>query len=218
MHCRPLPLFGRVCGPTYECPALRCMRHRVRLRSELRRRPLRGAPLSRMEKALRGVALMALLASSSCAAQRTAEGPTGPAPLDQPEALVQMTRGACVAHCPVYQVAIFSDGAVIYEGQQSVGVIGVRQKSIPSASLQEIIERFEKVHFVDLPEHCCDQKSTRDCPSVTIAYGVGRARRILEHGQCSDGAPAELTDLEGRIDELVGVAKWTSVPGGVAAR
>lgn len=129
-----------------------------------------------------------------------------------------MSRGACANQCPAYQVAIFSDGTVVYEGQQSVGVVGVREASIPSESLREIIDGMENLHFVDLPEHCCDQKRTRDCPSVTIAYGVRRSRRTLEHDQCSEAVPPGLTELEVRIDELVGSRQWTHQISGVAAR
>ena len=87
------------------------------------------------------VAIAAMVASVTigCACNKaTATGQGAEQLASRPDALIQMRRGGCPPGvCPVYSVAIFLDGTVVYDGQANVAVLGHRTAKLSAERLND---------------------------------------------------------------------------------
>ena len=87
--------------------------------------------------------------------------PPQPTPPCHRASVVKLERLGRPGTCPIYKVAIFSDGQVLYRGQQFVAVRGRRRAMLSSAELTEVVRAFTDAGFADLPrELWCDMTDT----------------------------------------------------------
>jgi hypothetical protein len=58
-----------------------------------------------------------------------------------------MKRGPCFGTCPVYQLTIYGDGRVIYEGQNFVAVEGTQNTRLEAEQIQALVIAIEDADF-----------------------------------------------------------------------
>jgi len=118
--------------------------------------------------------------------------------------VITMERTACLGICPAYSLAIYADGAVLYEGKGFVGTTGKRESSISQLQVQQLVQAFLAINYFSLKESYrtpwTDQPTT-----ITILAVDGKAKRVENYGSA---APAELTELECEIDRAVNTHQW----------
>ncbi len=139
--------------------------------------------------------LLLLVAPAACVTAR----PAAPLPL------ASLSRGPCFGRCPEYQVEVFSDGRVRFEGRRHVATVGEAVGQLDAAQLSALEARFEAARFTDFAGRY-ERADTTDLPVVVLAY-QGRAVR---HALGDSSAPAALTQLEDDVDTLLGTARWVT--------
>jgi hypothetical protein len=154
--------------------------------------------------------LVSVTAALGCASTR----PSGPAVdaalAGRPEALVQLRNDGCDSgRCPVYGVAIYADGSVVYRGGANVATVGERRSKIPEANVAALVTALEKMDFIDTPEHCCDCSQGSDSPQVpklVVDYRPGGLEKeIVVDGHCA-GVPDVVRSLVDQIQAVTNVA------------
>jgi hypothetical protein len=127
---------------------------------------------------------------------------------------VTLERTPCFGSCPVYALSISRSGVVRFDGKKFVEHTGPDSAKISPATVDSLLAEMDEAGFYDLDERytsgtpACGRYVT-DLPSATISATDGkRIRRIRHDHGCTD-APAVLSRLETRIDELAGTARWT---------
>jgi Domain of unknown function (DUF6438) len=124
---------------------------------------------------------------------------------DQP-IVITLDRTACYGACPVYSLRITSDGRVAYEGRRFVRVVGKATAKISPEAVSQLVAEFERIHYFNL-EDTYTARIT-DLPTTTTSIRIGsRFKQVVDYY----GAPAALTALEQRIDEVAGSKRWVSV-------
>ena len=63
------------------------------------------------------------------------------------EALITIKREACFGSCPVYSAQIYSDGTVVYVGEENVKVKGEQRHKISEDRVKELIRAFERIKY-----------------------------------------------------------------------
>jgi hypothetical protein len=166
---------------------------------------------------VRRVEVLFLLCAGACASTR-ARGPRIDAAVaDHPDALVQVRRSGCVSgDCPIYGFAVSIGGDVLYHGGARVSVLDERTGKVPEANIAALVSDFEKIDFIDTPEHCCDCPSDPDdrhASKIVIDYRPGGVQKeILIDEKCTS-APQDVRDLEAQIESLAGVSAWVGSLG-----
>jgi hypothetical protein len=129
------------------------------------------------------------------------------------EGHLSLERRPCFGTCPVYTVTLERTGAVTFEGRRFVADTGTHTGSIPAARADSLFRALDAAgwfSFADryaMGEPTCERFAT-DLPSVITEVRMdGRVKRV-EHDHGCTGAPAALAELERRIDEVTGVARW----------
>jgi hypothetical protein len=176
--------------------------------------PAMHAPFFRASSTV--IALASLLAAGGCASTRASGPAVDDAVASRPEALIQLRSDGCDSgRCPVYGVAIFADGSVVYRGGANVAFIGQRRSKIPEANVATLVSAIEKMDFLDTPEHCCDCPDAPDNPKaakLVIDYRPGGVEKeILVDDRCAT-VPDVVRGLTGQIQAMTSIATFVAPP------
>jgi hypothetical protein len=126
---------------------------------------------------------------------------------------IALERGPCFGSCPVYTVTLEGSGAVLFVGRRFVADTGVSTATIPRARVDSLVAELAAGGYFDLADRYragepgCERYAT-DLPSVTTEVRAGGRAKRIEHDHGCMEAPASLTALETRIDEVTAVARW----------
>jgi hypothetical protein len=157
-----------------------------------------------------------LTAVSSCATPRVSGPGVEAALAKRPDALFQLRRRGCEeGSCPVFGVAIYTDGAVVFDGGVNVKAVGQRKGELAGAKVASLLDAFHKVDFIDTPERCCECPNTTRTsrtPQLVIDYRPGSVEKeiVMDEG-CAD-VPQGIRGLVDEIEGLALVSAWIGSP------
>jgi hypothetical protein len=112
------------------------------------------------------------------------------------DVVITMERTVCFGTCPAYKVTVYGNGTVMYEGFRFVAVEG-RQK------VKELVSQFYKHGFFSLKDRYEEQMTDLSSTTTSIAIGASE-KSVYRYGL----HPENLVELENKIDEIAGTAKW----------
>lgn len=123
-------------------------------------------------------------------------------PLSPPHNLtdveITLERTACYGPCPIYSVAIYGDGTVIYDGKQFVKIEGTRTYTIPKESVDEIVRMFYEINYFSLNDNY--DANVTDLPTIITSIKIeNQTKTVSNYG---NAGPVRLQDLESKIDEI----------------
>lgn len=128
--------------------------------------------------------------------------------------VITLEREACFGMCPVYKLTIFSDGTVIFEGKNYVKKKGIAKSRINSGALKQLVAEFNRINYFELKDEYlgeanCPEMFT-DAPSaITSLRWNGKMKTVRHYHGCRGLKELEdLTELEGKIDEVVNSRRW----------
>jgi hypothetical protein len=135
----------------------------------------------------------------------------GERPRDTTNAVVTLLRTECFGSCPAYKVTIEGDGTVTYEGRAFVAVEGLQTAQIDPEEVRELVDGFYDIDYFSLQDRY--ECPVTDLPTAVTALSIGEDSKNvsdygLGYGDASCAAPQELVELEERIDEVAGSARW----------
>ena len=124
-----------------------------------------------------------------------------------PEVLVALERTACFGTCPIYEVAVLSDGTTRFKGERHVKVTEPVETKLEPAALEKLKAAFEKSGFEKWPDYT--RTNVSDMPSVVLTY----KGHTVRHNRGDEKAPPELSALEDEVDVLIGTERWVKGTG-----
>ena len=133
---------------------------------------------------------------------------------DQLKSLViKFQRSGCYGNCPQYQLAIYGDGRVEYQGIKDVKLVGSGKGTIEAADVRSILTAFAKANFFTVGDNVSEEKCNcgycTDLPTVVTEITIGGTKHTVEHYLGCGCATKELRELESVIDRLVKSDQWT---------
>ncbi len=78
------------------------------------------------------------------------------------DALLYYGKTECLGKCPVFDMYVFEDGKVIYEGLKNVDLKGKHEFKLSSAEIKDIKQELETIAFSS------EEKIKRDVPNVIL--------------------------------------------------
>lgn len=127
--------------------------------------------------------------------------------------LITLERKPCFGTCPVYVVTVTGDGVVVFDGRAHVDSIRRVTSRIDTDHVAGLIRLFDESQFFTLDdrylygEQNCRQYAA-DAPIVITSITTGNRAKKVEHDAGCFSVPQRLVDLEQKIDEIVGTARW----------
>ena len=135
------------------------------------------------------------------------------APVADSTVVVALHRAACFGNCPTYELTITRGGAVTIEGRGQMAARAPWRTTLGRAAVDELLRTVEESGFFALRDRYapgepgCDRAAT-DHPWSTVRVSAGGRTKTIEHYHGCLDAPAVLTTLEARIDEVAGTRRW----------
>jgi hypothetical protein len=158
------------------------------------------------------VLALAPLALAGCELDDSVD-PASPAPEAAPrpgphEVAATLQRFGCYGECPIYQLAIYRDGVVEYDGEHYVKTRGHATGRLTAGELDALDAAFAHAHFFALRLDGPYWRSFwTDMPTVRTSYQLG-SHFVMFDDYHGSPAPDALVDLEDRIDAIVHVERW----------
>ncbi|MFN8380258.1 MAG: DUF6438 domain-containing protein [Anaerolineae bacterium] len=119
---------------------------------------------------------------------------------DGPVATLQ--RDPCFGFCPVYNVAIFADGTIVYTGIANVERMGVHLLQSDPMAVDSVVQRAVATGYFDWQD-AYDQMTITDQSTVITSIRTDEAFKQITRYEGDANAPIGLTWVEDSIDQLV---------------
>jgi Domain of unknown function (DUF6438) len=131
--------------------------------------------------------------------------PAKPVPGPSNGVTVELTRGACFGRCPMYTVAVSTNGDVTFKGVNFVSVKGMAKGKLGREALTKLTARLEASGFGTWKTSYENHQVT-DMATVELTWNG----KTIRHYLGDEKAPEALTQLENDVDALIGTAQWVS--------
>lgn len=125
----------------------------------------------------------------------------------KPYAMLKYKKTPCYGKCPVYEVEVYTDGYMTWEGKNFVEKMGNYEARISEDEVKAIKQKFFDAKFLDMAlEYPTDGQKISDLPSTIIDFRVGD---MIKHVTNKHDAPQELNDLQKWVEAYFEELKWT---------
>jgi hypothetical protein len=131
-----------------------------------------------------------------------------PAAAQQGKPVITLERTACFGTCPIYTVAIYADGTVVYNGERFVDVTGQQTGSIDPETVKQLVAGFEAAGYFDWNDSYTDMHVT-DQPTITTSITRDGITKQIARYTGDSSAPLALPYLENWIDLAANTSQWT---------
>jgi hypothetical protein len=142
-----------------------------------------------------------------------AGAPYGGIPLWNPgDKFIGVSGGACSGTCPVYELYLFDNGRVVFNGRKDTSKVGVWNRKVGPEVYAELLTMFVKTKVLDkeIKRRTC-LKGRSMLIVMRSASDAGDVRTASLNSGC-EGHADLVREIEGRFIESTGVAAWLVPP------
>lgn len=134
--------------------------------------------------------------------------------------MIRLKRGPCFGTCPIYELIIYGNGEVIYNGERFKKEIGTRKDKIPQTQILRLFKYAMNIGFFEMKskydiEYVCmlDKNGRVQYSEVMVAYlptyeveiKIGnKKKKIIDYL----GAPKRLRQFENLVDRICKSERW----------
>lgn len=136
--------------------------------------------------------------------------PVRPDPRPMPYT-VSLERTACFGRCPMYVVSMDAHGAVTFQGERFVAQTGRHAGNVSANKVTELRKMIADSDIFSMKDCYCERRVT-DMPSVIVTITWGGQKKTIKHYTGDRSAPQKLLDLQVKIDDVLGSARWVKPP------
>jgi hypothetical protein len=116
--------------------------------------------------------------------------------------IITLQRDACFGFCPVYSVALFEDGTVVFTGIANVDTLGVEVFETDALAITSIAQRAQSLGYFGWQERYDQQVMTDQATVTTSISWEDQYNRIVRYDG-DPSAPVGLVWVEDIIDQTV---------------
>jgi hypothetical protein len=127
-------------------------------------------------------------------------------PTDMKNVVITLKRSGCFGICPIYNLTIYGNGTVVYEGTANVNISGIQISNISGNEVRQLLSEFKKIDYFSLNESEIASRVVYDAPLFTTSLTLNGKTKTIKHYETAE--PKELTELENKIDEIVNSNQW----------
>ncbi|HLU11059.1 MAG TPA: DUF6438 domain-containing protein [Oceanobacillus sp.] len=125
--------------------------------------------------------------------------------------VMTLERTPCFGMCPVYGVAVFEDGTVVYLGIRYVAETGVRVANVDPGEVDFLAMQTADFGYFGWEDEYTFQIITDQPYAITSLNWEDQYKQITRYDG-DPNAPIGLVRFEDRIDRLVNIEQWVGTP------
>jgi Domain of unknown function (DUF6438) len=142
-----------------------------------------------------------------------AGAPYGGIPIWSPgETFIAVSSGTCSGNCPVYELYLFDDGRVVFNGRKGTKKVGVWNKKVSPDVYAELLTTIVRTKVLDeeIKRGTC-LKGRSMLIVMRSASEAGDVRTVSLNSGC-EGYADLVKQIEGQFIDSTGVANWLAPP------
>ncbi len=129
------------------------------------------------------------------------------------DVIINLSRGGCFGYCPVYNLNIYKNGNVEYDGKQFVTKMGKHKLKLNATQLAQIYTELEKANFFNIPKENYVNFDATDMASIDITAKATflEDEVVVKHVYYYLGdqsGPKQLIELVANIEKITGVSEF----------
>ena len=129
-----------------------------------------------------------------------------PVPADS-QIVIRLSKGGSWPPSKTFDLTIYGDGTVVYEGEIKVRAVGIRKSKIPEGSVQSLVNRIELAGYFELNDEY--NFGFYDAGGTTIYLKVGQKEKKISYSVLGPQDPGEISYIENDIQETANSYRWT---------
>jgi len=143
----------------------------------------------------------------SCKTTKQANQTTAKEALVTPdEALITLDKGGCYGSCPSYELIIYNNRYVSYDGRKDVDKKGTHAKMLSKDSYKAIVKAFDQAGFFDFENEY--PSNIPDLPTIKMSYAKnGLTKTVVGKRE----RPEPIHKLQFLLEEIAQSEGWTKV-------
>lgn len=126
-----------------------------------------------------------------------------PIPEDS-QIVIRLTRGSTMGGVS-YEVTLYEDGTVVYDGKRFVGASGIRKEKLGLEKVRELAQIIEHAGYFELEDRYFPAGGYDGDFAITYVKIGQKEKEISRHSAIDI---SELVSIENRIDEISNTQKW----------
>lgn len=123
--------------------------------------------------------------------------------LSRLEPVIEMSKGPCYGRCPVFTLAIYSNGLASYKGERYTDRRGTYVKKLEKSQMDRILSEFKRANVWQFRDSY--QGRIPDMQSVTIVYYEGGKKKSIMGKEIR---PNAVKWLETQLDQIAQSEGW----------
>lgn len=125
---------------------------------------------------------------------------------DKKDAILSLKKGSCYGKCSVYNVDVYKNRHVVYEGIKNVEKYGLYARKISKQELEALKKAYDAADFFSFKDQYPTQIA--DLPLITMMYKKEKESKTIIG---SIDRPQALLDLQKLMENLVKGEGWTLI-------
>lgn len=118
--------------------------------------------------------------------------------ISQPKIIFTLATTACYGTCPVFEMSVFENDSLVYNGENHVKVKGQISKKLAKGTVEKLQKQFRNANFFELKN--VYEMNVSDLPTTYISFTDNeKTKKIKDYA----GSPETLKQLEALLRALV---------------
>ncbi|MEM1327264.1 MAG: DUF6438 domain-containing protein [Bacteroidota bacterium] len=131
------------------------------------------------------------------------------APQEKAYVVASIKRTACYGKCPVYEAKVFSNGLVLFEGEQNTDKKGLFEAYVLEHQVDRLVAQADSAAFFDLAATYPTSGFTlHDLPNTEIFIKKDESEKTIVNNH---NAPKQLRAYEIYFDDFLSALNWRAV-------
>lgn len=129
--------------------------------------------------------------------------------VDESLLVASLERTTCYGNCPYYEVKVYSNGVVIYNGRKNVEYLGLHKGTLSQQQVKQLLEKAKSVGYIHLEnKYPIKGLGIIDFPvCITSVVEEGAKKMVYNRND----APPRLAEYQNFFDELIEDLDWKKV-------
>ncbi|MEM9991791.1 MAG: DUF6438 domain-containing protein [Bacteroidota bacterium] len=117
--------------------------------------------------------------------------------------LAELAKGPCFGQCPVFNMVVYSNGVVTYEGKENTNRKGLYINRISDADLKDLKLTLEAAKLWDFKD--AYRGRIPDLPTVTVVHHENNLTKKIVG---KDGRPEKVMNVQAALEQIATAPGW----------
>lgn len=129
--------------------------------------------------------------------------------VDESLLVASLERTTCYGDCPYYEVNIYANGIVTYNGRKNVEYLGLHQATLSQQQIQQLLAKAKSIGYIYLEnKYPTKGLGIIDFPVCITSVQEGGIKKVVYN---RNDAPQRLIEYQDFFDELIEDVEWKKV-------